>query len=99
MSEEIKIQKTSMQELIDIILRTKDMLSKDERFKDHEYSLNTETIISLLNNSYEIEESLLSMAFDFGYLQAELKEKADVTSGREYVNKYFKKNENIPSKV
>lgn len=88
-----------MQELVDIILRTKEMLSKDEKFNGYEYSLNTETIISLLNNSYEIEEALLSMAFDFGFLQAELKEKADVTSGREYVNKYFKKNENISSKV
>ena len=99
MTEEIKIQKTSMQELIEIILKTKEVLSKDEKFKDYEYSLNTDTIISLLNNSYEIEEALLSMAFDFGYLQAELKERAEVTSGREYVNKYFKKNENISSEI
>ena len=94
---EIKIRKTPMQELIDIILRTKEMMSKDEKYKDLDFSINSETVISLLNNSYEIEEAIISSVFDYAYLQAELKEKAEVTSGREYVNKFFKKNENISS--
>jgi len=94
---EIKIRKTPMQELIDIILRTKEMMSKDEKYKDLDFSINSETVISLLNNSYEIEEAVISSVFDYAYLQAELKERAEVTSGREYVNKFFKKNENISS--
>lgn len=94
---EIKIRKTPMQELIDVILRTKDMMSKDDKFKDIDFSMNADTIISLLNNSYEIEEAIISSVFDYAFLQAELREKAEVTSGREYVNKFFKKNENISS--
>jgi hypothetical protein len=94
---EIKIRKTPMQELIDVILRTKEMMSKDDKFKDLDFSMNADTVISLLNNSYEIEEAILSSVFDYAFLQAELKEKAEVTSGREYVNKFFKKNENISS--
>ena len=86
-----------MQELIEIILKTREVLKKDEKFQDYDYSMNADTVISLLNNAYEIEEALLSMAFDFGFLQAELKERAEVTNGKEYVTKYFKKNENISS--
>lgn len=99
MENQNNIRKTPMQELIDIILQTKEILSKDEKFKDYDYSLNVDTMINLLKNSYDIEATLLSAAFDFGFLQAELKENAEVTSGSEYVKKFYSKDENISSKV
>jgi hypothetical protein len=61
--------------------------------------LNVETIINLLKNSYEIESAVLSHAFDFGFLQSELKENAEVSSGSEYVKKFYKKDEDISSQV
>ena len=99
MENQNNIRKTPMQELIDIILQTKEILSKDEKFKDYDYTLNVDTMINLLKNSYDIEATLLSAAFDFGFLQAELKENAEVTSGSEYVKKFYSKDENISSKV
>ena len=93
------IRKTPMQELIDIILQTKEILSKDEKFKDYDYTLNVDTMINLLKNSYDIESAVLSHAFDYGFLQSELKESAEVTSGSEYVKKFYNKGENISSKV
>ena len=92
-------KKTPMQELVDIILQTKEMLSKDEKFKDYDYTLNIQTMINLLKNSFEIESTMLSEAFDYGFLQSELKENAEVTNGSEYVKKYYKKDENISSKI
>ena len=89
--EQSKIRKTPMQELIDIVLQTKELLSKDENFKDYDFTLNMETVIGLLNNAFEIESSIISGAFDYGFLQSELKENAELTSGSEYVNKYYKK--------
>ena len=99
MDTQVKIQKTSMQELIDILYQTMEFLKKDGNFKGHDYSLSVEAISNLLNNSFEIEASVISEAFNYGFLQAELKERADVTDGYQYVKKYFKKNENISSKV
>jgi hypothetical protein len=96
---ENQIRKTAMQELIDVIHSTKVALSKDERFKDHEFTLSVEAISNLLNNAFSLEEAILSNAFDYGFLQAELKENAEVTNGREYVKKFYQKNENISSKV
>jgi hypothetical protein len=96
---ENQIRKTAMQELIDVINSTKVALSKDERFKDHEFTLSVEAISNLLNNAFSLEEAILSNAFDYGFLQAELKENADVTSGSDYVKKFYKKNENISSQV
>jgi len=99
MENQDHIIKTSMQELIDIILQTKEVLSKDEKFKDYDYTLNVDTIINLLKNSFGIEATLLSAAFDYGFLQSELKENALVTNGSEYVKKFYSKNEDISSKV
>jgi hypothetical protein len=96
---ENQIRKTPMQELVEIILKTREILSKDEKFKDYDYTLNIETMINLLKNSYEIESAVLSHAFDFGFLQSELKENAEVTSGSEYVKKFYKKDEDISSQV
>jgi hypothetical protein len=96
---ENQIQKTPMQELVEIILKTRELLSKDEKFKDYDYTLNVETIINLLKNSYDIEAAVLSHAFDFGFLQSELKENAEVSSGSEYVKKFYKKDEDISSQV
>jgi hypothetical protein len=96
---ENQIRKTPMQELVEIILKTREILSQDEKFKDYDYTLNVETMINLLKNSYEIESAVLSHAFDFGFLQSELKESAEVTSGSEYVKKFYKKDENISSQV
>jgi hypothetical protein len=96
---ENQIRKTPMQELVEIILKTREILSQDEKFKDYDYTLNVETMINLLKNSYEIESAVLSHAFDFGFLQSELKESAEVTSGSEYVKKFYKKNEDISSQV
>ena len=93
------IRNTPMQELIEILLKTREMLSKDEKFKDYEYTLNFNAFINLLKNSYEIESSILSHAFDYGFLQSELKENAEVTSGSEYVKRFYKKDENISSKI
>lgn len=88
-----------MQELIDVINSTKVALSKDERFKDHQFTLSVEAISNLLNNAFSLEEAILSNAFDYGFLQSELKENAEVTSGSEYVKKFYKKDENISSQV
>lgn len=88
-----------MQELIDIILQTSQLLSKDEKFKDYDYTLNVEAVINLLKNSYELEATIISNAFDYGYLQAELKENAIVTNGSEYVKKFYTKDESISSKI
>lgn len=92
-------KKTPMQELVDIILQTKEMLSKDEKFKDYDYTLNVQTMINLLKNSFDIESAIISNAFDYGFLQSELKENAEVTNGSEYVKKFYKKDENISSKI
>lgn len=99
MENQNDIRKTPMQELIDIILQTKEILSKDEKFKDYDYTLNVDTMINLLKNSYDIESAVLSHAFDYGFLQSELKENAEVSSGIEYVKKFYSKGENISSKV
>ena len=88
-----------MQELVEIILKTRELLSKDEKFKDYDYTLNIDTMINLLKNSYDIEAAVLSHAFDFGFLQSELKENAEVSSGSEYVKKFYKKDEDISSQV
>jgi hypothetical protein len=96
---ENQIRKTPMQELVEIILKTRDILSKDEQFKDYDYTLNIDTMINLLKNSYDIEAAVLSHAFDFGFLQSELKESAEVSSGSEYVKKFYKKDEDISSQV
>ena len=96
---ENQIRKTPMQELVEIILKTREILSQDEKFKEYDYTLNVETMINLLKNSYEIESAVLSHAFDFGFLQSELKESAEVTSGSEYVKKFYKKDENISSEI
>jgi hypothetical protein len=97
--EEVKIKKTPMQELANIIISTKQMMAKDEKFKDYDYTLPSDTLIELLNNSFSIEESFIASVFDYAFLQAELREKAEVTSGHEYVKKFLKKDENISSKV
>jgi hypothetical protein len=97
--EEVKIKKTPMQELANIIISTKEMMAKDEKFKDYDYNLPSETLIELLNNSFSIEESFIASVFDYAFLQAELREKAEVTSGHEYVKKFLNKNENISSKI
>ena len=88
-----------MQELVEIILKTREILSKDEQFKDYDYTLNIDTMVNLLKNSYDIESAVLSHAFDFGFLQSELKEDAEVSSGSEYVKKFYKKDEDISSQV
>ena len=67
---ENQIRKTPMQELVEIIYKTREILSKDEKFKDYDYTLNVETMVNLLKNSYEIESAVLSHAFDFGFLQS-----------------------------
>ena len=94
---ENQTRKTPMQELIDIILQTKEILTKDEKFKDYDYTLNVDTMVNLLKNSYDIESTMLSHAFDYGFLQSELKENAEVSSGSEYIKKFYKKDENISS--
>jgi hypothetical protein len=94
---ENQTRKTPMQELIDIILQTKEILTKDEKFKDYDYTLNVDTMVNLLKNSYDIESAMLSHAFDYGFLQSELKENAEVSSGSEYIKKFYKKDENISS--
>ena len=99
MENQPQIRKTPMQELIEIILLTKESLSKDEKFKGYDYTLNTDIVINLLKNSFAIESAVISNAFDYGYLQAELKHNAEVTNGNEYVTKFFKKDENISSQV
>ena len=96
---ENQIRKTAMQELIDVINSTKNALSKDERFKDHEFTLSVEAISNLLNNAFSLEEAILSNAFDYGFLQAELKESAEISSGSDYVKKFYKKDEDISSQV
>jgi hypothetical protein len=96
---ENQIRKTPMQELIEIIFKTREILSKDEKFKDYDYTLNVETMVNLLKSSYDIEFAVLSHAFDYGFLQSELKENAEVTSGIEYVKKFYKKDENISSEI
>jgi hypothetical protein len=96
---ENQIQKTPMQELVEIIFKTREILSKDETFKDYDYTLNVETMVNLLRSSFEIESAMLSHAFDYGFLQSELKENAEVTNGSEYVKKFYKKDENISSKI
>jgi hypothetical protein len=96
---ENQIRKTPMQELVEIILKTREILSKDEQFKDYDYTLNIDTMVNLLKNSYDIESAVLSHAFDFGFLQSELKEDAEVSSGSEYVKKFYKKDEDISSQV
>ena len=99
MENQNDIRKTPMQELIDIILQTKVILSKDEKFKDYDYTLNIDTMINLLKNSYDIESTMLSHAFDYGFLQSELKQNAEVTNGKDYVKKFYKKDENISSQI
>lgn len=99
MENQKQIRKTPMQELVEIILKTREVLSKDEKFKEYDYTLNIETMVNLLKNSYDIESAVLSHAFDFGFLQSELKENAEVTNGSEYVKKFYKKDESIPSEV
>lgn len=99
MSEEVKFKKTPMQELKSILYQTKEMLSKDEKYSDFDFRIQLEVVVSLLDNAFEIEASSLSNAFDYGFLQAELKERAEVTNGREYVCKYYKQDEDISSKV
>ena len=96
---ENQIRKTPMQELIEVIYNTRNVLLKDDKFKDHEFTLSIDAMTNLLNNAYSLEESILSNAFDYGFLQAELKENAEVTSGSDYVKKFYKKNENISSQV
>jgi len=96
---ENQIQKTPMQELVEIIFKTKEILSKDETFKDYDYTLNVETMVNLLRSSFEIESAVLSHAFDYGFLQSELKENAEVTNGSDYVKKFYKQDENISSKI
>lgn len=86
-----------MQELVEVLLKTKETLSKQEDFKDYEYKLSVDAIIDLLNNAYELETTVLSHIFDYGFLQAELKNDAEVTSGSEYIKKFYKKDENISS--
>lgn len=99
MESNTEIRKTPMQELIEIILKTRELLSSDEKFKDYDYTLTVDAMVTLLNNSFPIEESLLSAAFDFGFLQAELGANAEVTNGSQYVKKYYSKSEDISSKV
>ena len=99
MENQPQFRKTPMQELIEIILLTKESLSKDEKFKGYDYSLNTDIVINLLKNSFAIESAIISTAFDYGYLQAELKHNAEVTNGNEYVTKFFKKDESISSQI
>jgi hypothetical protein len=95
-------EKTSMQELIEVILAAKQAVLKDKKFtyldvEDLNFKISLEEMVDFLNNAYSIEASKLSNAFDYGYLQAELKENAEVISGNEYVNKFYKKNEDISS--
>jgi hypothetical protein len=92
-------QKTPMQELIEVILTTKRALSKDEDFDGYDYTLKMDAIINLLKNAHGLEMVALSHAFNYGFLQAELKENAEITNGSEYVKKFFKQNENISSQV
>jgi hypothetical protein len=96
---ENQIRKTPMQELIEVIYNTRNALLTDDKFKDHEFTLSIDAMANLLNNAYSLEESILSNAFDYGFLQAELKENAEVTNGNDYVKKFYKKNENISSQV
>ena len=94
--------KTPMQELIEILLKSKQNLDNQEKFKeiqDQEISLKLSVIIRLLNNSFHLEASQLSAAFDYGFLQAQLKEEAFVTNGSEYVKTFYKEYEGISSKV
>lgn len=94
--------KTPMQELIEILLKTKENLDNQEKFKEiigEELTLKLSAIIALLNNSFHLEASQLSAAFDYGFLQAELKEEAFVTNGSEYVKTFFKQHEDISSNV
>lgn len=88
-----------MQKVIELVVATKEQFSKREDFKDFDYKLSFSAVIELLETSYYMEMDALSEAFDRGFLQAELKQKAEVTSGHEYVKKNFKGNENISSKV
>jgi DNA polymerase III epsilon subunit-like protein len=94
--------KTPMQELIEILQKTKESLDNQEKFKEiqnEELSLKLSVVIDLLNNSFHLEASQLSASFDYGFLQAELKEKAFVTNGAEYVKTFYKKYEDISSEV
>lgn len=93
-----------MQELIEVIFAAKQATLKDIKFshldvEDLNFKISLEEMVNFLNNAYSIEASKLSNAFDYGYLQAELKENAEVISGNEYVNKFYKKNEDISSQV
>ena len=97
-------EKTSMQELIEVIYASKKAVLKDEKFKyldaeDLNFKISLEEMVEFLNNAFCIEATKLSNAFDYGYLQAELKQSAEVTSGDEYVNKFYQKNADISSKV
>lgn len=94
--------KTPMQEFIEALIITRDVVSSKEEYKgleDADIRLNLSLLIKLLNRHFDSEATRLSEAFDYGFLQAELKSEAEVTSGAEYVKKYFKKNEDISSKV
>jgi hypothetical protein len=99
MENQTTLKKTPMQELIEVLYNTRDALAKDEKFNQHEFTLSFNAVVDLLNNSYFLEETIIANIFDYGFLQAELKEGAEVTSGNEYVKKFYKKNENISSKV
>jgi hypothetical protein len=97
-------QKTSMQELIEVIYAAKQATLKDIKFshldvEDLNFKISLDEMVDFLNNAYSIEATKLSNAFDYGYLQAELKQNAEVTSGDEYVNKFYQKNADISSKV
>ncbi len=99
MENQTTLKKTPMQELIEVLYNTRDALAKDEKFNEHEFKLSIKAVVDLLNNSYFLEETILASVFDYAFLQAELKEGAEVTSGYEYVKKFYKQNENISSKV
>jgi hypothetical protein len=97
-------QKTSMQELVEVIYAAKQATLKDIKFshldnEDLNFKISLDEMVDFLNNAFSIEATKLSDAFDYGYLQAELRQNAEVTNGDEYVKKFFKKNEDISSKV
>lgn len=99
MDSQEKIKRTPMQHLKDVINETKDILSKKDEYSDFDFRIHLDAVINLLDNHFSLEALRLSDAFDYGFLQAELKEMAEITNGDEYVKKFFKKDENIPSKI
>lgn len=94
-----EIVKTPMQRLIGVLYDSTSVIDNNEEYKDVELKLPLELVVKILNNSFDVEEMFAASIFDYAFLQAELKDKAEVTNGSQYVKKFLKKNEDISSKI